>query len=242
MNILARMIKLARCLSSSQQHPITPHLESQEELNRRWEIAPQAEFATPTIEVPKVTRSYKSGGLRQRFTIWAAKHYQQDPDLIRAVIPLRFPFSKYCIKYSLSGSLNEAVALRFVASKTSVPVPKVYCAFEHIGFKNILMERVKGCSIKEGWSERSEDGRNALLEQLKGFFEELRNIPHPHPGAVGAADMQELFDPRLAKGDWGFGSFANERDFHTYVRAGFHEDNPSLNDPSESPMTKEEQE
>jgi len=66
------------------------------------------------------------------------------------VLPLRFPFSDYCVKYSVSGSLNEAVALRFVASRTSVPVPKVYCAFQHRGVKYILMERIKGSMIREG--------------------------------------------------------------------------------------------
>jgi len=53
--------------------------------------------------------------------------------------------------------------------------------------------------------------------------------------------MQALFDPRLTKGHRGFGPFANEKDFHNYVRAGFQEDNVLLHHP-ESVMTKDEQE
>jgi thiamine kinase-like enzyme len=52
--------------------------------------------------------------------------------------------------------------------------------------------------------------------------------------------MQALYDPRLTKGHRGFGPFANEKDFHRYVRAGFEKDSVMLHDP-ESIMTKEEQ-
>jgi serine/threonine protein kinase len=111
-----------------------------------------------------------------------------------------------------------------VAGKTSIRVPKVYCAFEYDSVKFILMERIDGIPIQEGWLDRPEAEREDMLQQLKGYYEELRSIPHPHPGAIAAADMQSLFDPRLIKGEYGFGPFAEEKDFNNYLQAGIHAD------------------
>jgi hypothetical protein len=39
----------------------------------------------------------------------------------------------FCIKVTPMARLSEPNAMRFVAQHTSVPVPKVYCAFVHKG-------------------------------------------------------------------------------------------------------------
>jgi len=148
-------------------------------------------------------------------------HYELRPFAIGGVLRLGFPFSKLFIKYGTSTSLNEATALRFVASNTSIRVPEVYCAFEYDDVKFILMEWIDGVPIKKAWLNRPEAERDDMMRQLRGYFDQLKAIPHPLPGAI-AADMQSLFDPRLAGGECEFGPFANEKDFNKYLRSGVH--------------------
>jgi hypothetical protein len=58
------------------------------------------------------------------------------------------------------------------------------------------MEYIDGEEIGKGWEKRSELEKASLLKQLNGYFEKLRKIPHPQPGAIAAADMQSCYDPR----------------------------------------------
>ncbi|KUJ16631.1 kinase-like protein [Mollisia scopiformis] len=127
-----------------------------------------------------------------------------------------------CIKYGPAVQLSEAAALRFVAEMTSVPVPKVYSAFQKDRSSYIIMDFIDGEVIGEGWDKRSEAEKASLFAQLKDMFEELHNIPHPRPGVLASSDMQSLYDKRLWKGSHGFGPFANESDFHMFLRCGVH--------------------
>jgi hypothetical protein len=137
----------------------------------------------------------------------------------RKILKTRFPFHMV-IKYGTEIQLSEASTLRFVAQQTSVPVPKVYCAFTHNGMNFILMEHVKGKRLDLGWKKASPAMRKGLLLQLKGYFEEIRNIPHPWPGVICSADGGPLFDRRVEDDMRGFGPFANERDFNNFLRCG----------------------
>lgn len=49
-------------------------------------------------------------------------------------------FLNLCIKFGDSVTLAEANTLRFIAKHTSIPVPKVHCAFTHRGKTYILLE------------------------------------------------------------------------------------------------------
>ncbi|TVY37496.1 hypothetical protein LSUB1_G006544 [Lachnellula subtilissima] len=67
-------------------------------------------------------------------------------------------------------NLIEAIALRYAAKHTTIPVPKVHCAFEHEHVKYIVKERIDGEEIGKGWSERPETERASLLQQLKDIL------------------------------------------------------------------------
>lgn len=55
------------------------------------------------------------------------------------------------IKYRRHVHLSEASTMRFVLQHTSIPVPKVLCAFTHSGRTYIVIERIKGDIISNGW-------------------------------------------------------------------------------------------
>ena len=58
--------------------------------------------------------------------------------LLKHVVPRQsvvlFFTSKTCVKYSPFQDLSEASTMQFIAQHTSIPVPRVYCAFQHKGW------------------------------------------------------------------------------------------------------------
>lgn len=87
--------------------------------------------------------------------------------------------------------------MEFIRERTSVPVPKIYCAFTYRNKTYIAMERIKGTMIADGWLQRSEESRSRILNQLKTMIEEIRSIRSPHGSSVASVDGGSLNDPRL---------------------------------------------
>jgi len=87
--------------------------------------------------------------------------------------------------------------MEFIRHNTSIPVPKVYCAFKHKNTTYIVMERVKGHKISNYWLNRSEESKTRLLAQLKGLVDEMRALRPPHGSQVANAKGGSLHDLRL---------------------------------------------
>ncbi|KAH0826852.1 hypothetical protein J3R83DRAFT_4388 [Lanmaoa asiatica] len=74
-----------------------------------------------------------------------------------------FLTKKLCVKYGDLAQIAEAFTMQFIASNTSIPVPKVYCAFVHKGCTYIVMERIYGQTLARGWHSRSADSKESIL-------------------------------------------------------------------------------
>ncbi|KAH7248414.1 kinase-like domain-containing protein [Fusarium solani] len=132
------------------------------------------------------------------------------------------PISKHLIVKSDSFvDLTEAATMRFVATNTSVPVPKVWCSFVHNGRTYIVMERIQGDCISRGWDDRSKESKDKLLAQLKLMMQELRSL-QPLPGmGVESCTGGPLFDSRIPRADRRFGPFKTIQEFHLWLRDNF---------------------
>ena len=84
-----------------------------------------------------------------------------------------------CVKCGALVQLSEASTLRYVGEHTSIPVPKIYCAFQHKGSAYILMDRINGKELARGWGTRSTESKEKILAQLKKMVQELRSLPPP---------------------------------------------------------------
>lgn len=127
--------------------------------------------------------------------------------------------SKFCIKAGPFTTLAEAHAMQFVAQHTSIPVPKVYCAFTRKGRTYIVMSKVDGQMLGQGWVARSEESKARILAQLKRMTEELRGITPPEGVGVANVNGGPIYDPRLPrKSLWG--PFKAVQDFHKELRDG----------------------
>lgn len=126
----------------------------------------------------------------------------------------------YCIKYGRAVSLSEAASMRFVSRLTSIPVPKIICAFEHRGQTYLLMQRINGEMLATGWVNRSAASQATVLAELKELVREMREIPSSHCEGVANVDGGSLYDTRLPGPSSRFGPFTNVQDFHNYLRGG----------------------
>ena len=122
--------------------------------------------------------------------------------------------------------LSEAAAIDYIARNTSIPVPKIYCAFEHDDTGYIVMERLKGVDLYYGWYQRSEESKAKILSQLKGYVDEMRCLSPPGP-MVSNVDGGSLEDPRITVKTHRWGPFTSVQAFHQFLHEGA-EPNPEI--------------
>ena len=133
------------------------------------------------------------------------------------------PGNKICIKAGYFTRLTEAATIQFVAQNTSIRVPRIYCAFTRKDITYIVMERLDGEMLGQGWVYRSQESKAKILGQLKELVAELRRVPAPKDGKVADIDGGELFDDRLPhkNGRRGcLGPFQSVCEFHRHLRDG----------------------
>ncbi|KAH6640646.1 kinase-like domain-containing protein [Chaetomium tenue] len=116
--------------------------------------------------------------------------------------------------------LTEAATLRFLAEKTSIPVPRVHCAFLHKNRAFIVMERLQGVTLAEAWDSLSDAQRGAIFAQLKSIFRELRSLPPPPGVGIQSCVGGSLRDCRIPQSLPRFGPFKTINEFHLWLREG----------------------
>lgn len=131
----------------------------------------------------------------------------------------------FCIKYGISRDLAEARNIQFIQQHTSIPTPKVYCAFQRKGVTYIVMKKLRGKSLAITWKSLSDSSRDKLLLRLRELVLEMRSIPAPS-GEIAGVDGGQLWDCRLPSGLERFGPFTDNDDFHRFLRKGLDEAPP----------------
>lgn len=125
-----------------------------------------------------------------------------------------------CLKHCAIRHPAEASTMQFIASNTSIPVPKIYCAFTRKGKTYTAMERINGDILGRGWVKRSSESKAKLLVQLKGKVDEMRMIRPPAGQGVANIDGGPIWDCRLPQTSQQYlhGPFATTPDFHVHLR------------------------
>ena len=109
--------------------------------------------------------------------------------------------------------------MRFIAQHTSIPVPKIYCAFNRKGITYIVMQRIRGQMATLAWDTLSEESRGKVLLQLKEMVDEMRAIPAPDE-RIANVDGGSLWDCRLPSNLDRLGPFEDTQAFHSFLRNG----------------------
>ncbi|GIC93484.1 uncharacterized protein Aud_009972 [Aspergillus udagawae] len=106
------------------------------------------------------------------------------------------------------------------ARRAGLPVPRVICYGEHPDCPHapvsILMTRVPGDELGQAYKTLSEEDRNSILQQLKGYLEAMRRWQNPVGGnricsLIGTAVRSVRIPNHLA------GPFETEQEFNEYL-------------------------
>ncbi|KAK5937719.1 hypothetical protein PMZ80_009848 [Knufia obscura] len=151
--------------------------------------------------------------------IKAARCIQRDRSPIIRLTPTK------CVKLGSYRDLAEARTMQFIAQHTSVPVPKVHCAFTRKGQTYIVMQYVKGQMAATTWKTLSEESRTKVLRQLKKMVDEMRAL-HPTNSHIANVDGGSLCDCRLPTSLERFGPFEDTQAFHAFLRQGLEQAPP----------------
>ena len=81
------------------------------------------------------------------------------------------------------------------------------------------MKRVCGDRLSDIFHKISEPAKRDILLQLRRYIDELRSIPPPKSGHIGAVDYTPLHDERVHGG--AFGPFDSAAAFHRTLWDGF---------------------
>ncbi|KAL2430629.1 hypothetical protein ABEF95_012076 [Exophiala dermatitidis] len=140
-----------------------------------------------------------------------------------------------CVKLGTFRDLCEARTMQYIASNTSIPVPKVYCSFQRRRKSDgttttyVVMERIRGETLASAWPTLSASSRDKILLQLRHFVQEMRNLPAPkREHKISNVDGGSLWDCRLVSGVDRFGPFKDAQAFHLFLRNGLEKAPPEL--------------
>ncbi|KAF9773222.1 hypothetical protein IL306_008995 [Fusarium sp. DS 682] len=125
--------------------------------------------------------------------------------------------------------LTEAATMEFVAANTSIPVPRVHCAFVYKNRAYIAMQRIQGISLAAAWKDLSDAGRAHIFAQLKRMFDELRALAPPPGIGVESCIGGSLRDSRIPRSWPRFGPFKTIQDFHLWLRHNLKPDDQPSN-------------
>ncbi|PSN60500.1 kinase-like protein [Corynespora cassiicola Philippines] len=109
------------------------------------------------------------------------------------------PISKHkIVKTGRRIHLTEGATMRYLAEKTTIPVPKVYCSFLHKNRAYIVMERIQGEELPKAWKSLSEESVEKILSQLKRILQELRSLTPPPGTGVESCVGGSLYDSYIS--------------------------------------------
>ncbi|KAJ5212663.1 Aminoglycoside phosphotransferase [Penicillium cinerascens] len=109
--------------------------------------------------------------------------------------------------------LAEAEALRFIHSKTSLPVPEVYNAYvdESTDRGVIVLEYIDGDVFQDVIEEMDDERREKIALELQRFMTELRSFEGEF---IGSVDGSPCEDPVFCAEQGVFGPYKTEHEFN----------------------------
>jgi len=134
---------------------------------------------------------------------------------------------------------TEARTMHYVASNTTIPVPRLLDVFK---FKcnnvtYIIQEFIDCPVLEDVWYQLSEEDQLSSMKELKGYLDQLRALLPPDPQRVQAIDGGGCIDDRLnTVGEWG--PFVTHYEFQMKFGYGVIEDNPETYPEAREPLAK----
>ncbi|KAJ5719905.1 kinase-like domain-containing protein, partial [Penicillium malachiteum] len=127
-----------------------------------------------------------------------------------------FVDSDTLVKYGHGVRLAEAEALHLVATHTTIAAPKLLSAYILDGVGYIVMSYELGEPLQDYWDRASNDERNSVLENLRYYVNQMRNISGDFVGGLDKSPCQDgIFE--AGYGDYNkysYGPYPSEESFN----------------------------
>jgi hypothetical protein len=105
--------------------------------------------------------------------------------------PNIYRIENFVVKTGDATRLAEAVTMKVIRKKTTIPVPKIYNAY-------VDDETGHGTIIMDVWDKLNPEERSSIVEQLRGYMEQLRSIQGSFIGSIdGSYCEDQLFTDDL---------------------------------------------
>ncbi|KAH7354217.1 kinase-like domain-containing protein [Plectosphaerella cucumerina] len=106
--------------------------------------------------------------------------------------------------------------MKFIRSRTTVPVPQVHDAYtdEESGMVRIVMEYIPGNSLDAVWDTYTDSQKESVIAQLRGYMSKLREIKGDFIGSIDGTWCNDHYfdnDPEA------YGPFPSEAEFNCDV-------------------------
>ena len=112
----------------------------------------------------------------------------------------------------------EVEAMAFVATNTTIPIPKVYRIHDYFGKPAIEMQFVQGMNLATEWKELSDEEKRNIVQELGGYIKQLRALEPPKGDMVASVSGGPCREVRV--GNPLFGPFEDVDGFHECLRGG----------------------
>ncbi|KAL2816967.1 kinase-like domain-containing protein [Aspergillus granulosus] len=125
-----------------------------------------------------------------------------------------------------SGNLrpHEAQTLRFIATNTTIPVPKVHdVRWENDQVAAIVMEYMPGKRLDEAWDTLDSTQKLSIVDELHSYINQLRNLKGDY---IGAIDRGKAIIGQLASIEGG--PFDSEQQFNEFILGDIVKSAPDL--------------
>jgi hypothetical protein len=97
-------------------------------------------------------------------------------------------------------ALTEVVTNEFIATHTTIPVPRILDVFQYNGTVHIVQEFIDAPLLWQVWPKLKPNDRKRCMNQLKGYIEFLGSS---RTGKVQSVDGEGFTDNRLGHDQWG---------------------------------------
>lgn len=148
-----------------------------------------------------------------RFRLWLASLIYEYGGETQSPKVVRIPF-RQLVKFRCHRSEFEAMG--FVSANTTIPIPRVTEVYNDGELQHLVMEYVEGELLDTVWQTMTAQEKQAIVEELTSYVDQLRSLVPSRPGAVGSTTLSSGYDHRL--GGNRFGPYESIADFHRFVR------------------------
>ncbi|APA08872.1 hypothetical protein sscle_04g036420 [Sclerotinia sclerotiorum 1980 UF-70] len=108
--------------------------------------------------------------------------------------------------------LSEADAMRYIATHTSIPVPRVLDAVTDGKLTSITMEYIEGDRLDKIWNSLAEEQKTTIVSQIHNYLTQLRNLTGKY---IGGINRTPAIDSR--RYDLEGGPFTCEAQFNDFL-------------------------